>query len=396
MLRLIQSVRLPRKPLAVLPNAGYPTVINREIYYPDTPDYFAGQMQQIVAAGARLIGGCCGTTPEFIRAVADLLKRSDRRPADVRIAAGEPVSPDTPAERRVRAEATNPLLRQFAAGKTVIAVEYDSPETAADLSNYLENALSIEEAGADAITIADCPVARPRIDSSLTAIRLRHTLRTAVPVPHLTCRDRNLNATKALLLGLNAEEVLNLIIVTGDPIPRAERDEVKSVFNFNSINLAAFIMSLNEDTFAVPMTVAGAFNINALSFDAELRKTRRKIKAGMKILYTQPVLSEAAVERMAQLRESLPEEIKIMGGILPVVSHRNALYMQNELSGIVLDPDVIDRYEGLNREQGEALALDISVRVAERIRNTVSGFYLITPFNRVKLVNRILAEIKKL
>ena len=97
-----------------------------------------------------------------------------------------------------------------------------------------------------------------------------------------------------------------------------------------------------------------------------------------------------------QLRESLPEEIKIMGGILPVVSHRNALYMQNELSGIVLDPDVIDRYEGLNREQGEALALDISVRVAERIRNTVSGFYLITPFNRVKLVNRILAEIKKL
>lgn len=425
MLNLIQSVPTPRKPLAVLPNAGYPTVINREIYFPNTPDYFAGQVSKIIEAGARLVGGCCGTSPGDIRAVDDLLKKQQRERAvsdalsvpareapvvpEIRILSdrsterkaapsveiGQTKQLDHSDEAAALAGSGNPLLDKFNAGETVFAVEYDSPETA-HIDDYLKGALAIEAAGADAITIADCPVARPRVDSSLMACKLRKVLKKAVPVPHLTCRDRNLNATKALLLGLSVEDVRNIIIVTGDPIPRAERDEVKAVFNFNSVNLAKFITNLNQEVFPKPLSIAGAFNINAQSFEAELSKAKRKIENGISIFYTQPVLSERAVRRMAKLRSVLPPEIKIMGGILPVVSYRNAQYMQNELSGIVLDPELIARYEGLNREQGEEVALEVSVQAGEAIADSVSGFYLITPFNRVELVKRILGELKKL
>ena len=256
----------------------------------------------------------------------------------------------------------DPFLRKLARGEKVIAVELDSPKDA-NLAGYVEGARRLQAAGADAITVADCPIARARVDSSLTACKLRREL-GVVALPHMTCRDRNLNATKALLLGLYAEGVREVLAITGDPIPTAERDEVKNVYQFNSRKLARYIHSLAGPGEALPgMTVFGALNLNARNFDVELRRAKEKQESGMAGFLTQPVLSGRAVDNLKAAREGLPGA-RILAGILPVVSQRNALYMENEINGIHVEEAIIQRYEGADRARGEELGLEISLEMA--------------------------------
>lgn len=397
MLRLVSRIGCLNKPLMVLPNAGYPTVMDREMVFPVQPDYFAEQMRALLDLGVRMVGGCCGTTPDHIRA---LRAEADRLvPAGAtfnRGGAGLPPDPvSVPKDfSDVRTHPDNRFLNKLAAGQRVIAVEYDSPDPP-QLQMYLENARRLESAGADVLTIADCPVARPRADSSMTAAALKSALTRCEPFPHLTCRDRNVNATKALLLGLNMQAIYNVLVVTGDPIPKEDRTDTKAVFNFNSVVLSEYIRGLNATTFEHPMGVAGALDINARNFDVELRRAKRKQAAGVMTFFTQPVLSERAVIHLEQARSALGGAY-ILGGLMPVISYRNAVYMQNELSGIQIDPTIIDRYAGLERAQAEALALDLTVGFAERIQQAVHGFYVMTPFNRVALVCRILDMIRRL
>ena len=215
-------------------------------------------------------------------------------------------------------------------------------------------------------------------------------------LPHMTCRDRNLNATKALLLGLYAEGVREVLAITGDPIPTAERDEVKNVYQFNSRKLAQYIVSLTgeEREMPSPMTVFGALNLNARNFEVELRRAGEKLKNGMSGFLTQPVLSEQAVENLRRTRETLGERAKILAGIMPVVSQRNAIFMENEVNGIHVAEDIIEAFAGLDREQGEALGLEISLKMAREALPYADGFYLMTPFNRVALMERLIARLK--
>ncbi len=208
----------------------------------------------------------------------------------------------------------------------------------------------------------------------------------------MTCRDRNLNATQALLLGLSAVDVQNLLVVTGDPIPTAERDEVKSVYQFNSRKMTHFIQGLTKMGTVHPFHVFGALNVNAINFDAEIGRSHRKLEKGMQGLFTQPILSKQARENLIRARKEL--DCYILGGIMPVVSERNALYMNSEVNGINVDPEIIRRYEGLNREEGESLALELCREIAMNIADYVDGYYIITPFNRVNMVSRIVEAIQ--
>ena len=370
-------------PLSVMPNAGYPVVTRTQVKYQGRPE-----LGRLAAEGTvRILGGCCGTTPAHIAALRAEL---DSLPVVEKTAPAEEFS--TVKEQTVENE--DAFLRKLNAGEKVIAIELDSPRNA-DLTGYLEGAKKLQAAGADLLTIADCPIAQARMDSSLVACRVHRELGLCT-LPHMTCRDRNLNATKALLLGLYAEGVREVLAITGDPIPTAERDEVKNVYQFNSRKLAQYIVSLAGEgrEMPSPLTVFGALNLNARNFDVELRRAVEKLENGMTGFLTQPVLSAQAVVNLKKTRETLGEKAKILAGIMPVVSQRNAIFMENEVNGIHVDAEIIERFAGLDRAQGEELGLEVSVKAAQAAAPYADGFYLMTPFNRIALMERLIARLK--
>ena len=375
-------------PLSVMPNAGYPVVTRTQVRYQGKPDYFAQELSGLAADGVvRILGGCCGTTPAHIAALRAAL---DALPETAAPARTKEFS--TPETKPVENE--DAFLCKLNAGEKVIAIELDSPRNA-DLTAYLEGARKLQAAGADLLTIADCPIAQARMDSSLVACRVHRELGMCT-LPHMTCRDRNLNATKALLLGLYAEGVREVLAITGDPIPTAERDEVKNVYQFNSRKLAQYIVSLAGEGREMPssITVFGALNLNARNFEVELRRAAEKLENGMSGFLTQPLLSAQAVENLKKTRETLGERAKILAGILPVVSQRNAIFMENEVNGIHVDEAIIQKFEGLDRTAGEELGLEVSVQAAKAAAPYADGFYLMTPFNRVALMERLIARLR--
>lgn len=381
MVDLVKGLGTVKKPLSIMPNAGYPTVLGSRTVYDGSPDYFARQLAELAGLGGRILGGCCGTTPEHIRRAALLLKDSPIKRIPVEKKSEEPKSP-----------AANPFWEALCdENQKPFAVELDPPE-GADVTKFMAGARELRDRGAGIITIADCPIARARMDSSLLACKLRRELGVQA-LPHMTCRDRNLNATKALLLGLSAENVHNVLVVTGDPIPTASRDEVKSVYNFNSRMLAGYISGLGSTVLPHPFRIFGALNLNARNFNVQLDLALKKEENGVCGFLTQPVLTEQALENLKKARKTLSG--KLLGGIIPIVSHRNAQFMNSEVAGITVDQRIVDMYEGLDREAGEALAVKISAAVAREIAPYVDGYYLITPFGRTGLMARIMQEIDR-
>ncbi|MGN0772208.1 MAG: bifunctional homocysteine S-methyltransferase/methylenetetrahydrofolate reductase [Candidatus Ventricola sp.] len=382
MRRLLEGLPATSKLLLAMPNAGYPHVIDGRTYYDSDPAYYAQQVTACAALGARLIGGCCGTTPEHMKQIA---RRMDSG-REAREQGREPARPE--GERRCKSRVAQKLAR----GERAILVELDPPRDSG-ISGFLAGAQALAQAGADAVTIADCPIGRARMDSSLLACKLSRELGIEA-LPHMTCRDRNVNATKALLLGLSMEGVHNVLAVTGDPVPTSDRGSVKSVFQFNSRVLARFVRSLSQTGETEPFFLCGALNINAVNFPSELERAKDKEACGIEAFLTQPVLSERAAENLSLARKTLSG--KILGGLFPVVSCNNARFLSSEVAGISVDDRVIAAYEGLDRAQGEAMAVRLCAQAARRIAPDVDGYYIMTPFQRVQLVCRVMEELKKI
>lgn len=283
-------------------------------------------------------------------------------------------------------ERRNELWDKLEAGRRVVAVELDPPEDDS-IQPFLEGVERFHAAGADAVTIADSPVGRPRADSSLLACKLKRELGLEV-LPHMTCRDRNEIATKALLLGLSIEGIHNVLLVTGDPVPGERRGTVKSVFNFNSRKLARYVQGLNESVLRVPFRVFAALDVNAVNFPAELARAREKEDCGVSGFLTQPILSPQALDNLKTARERLRG--KLLGGVFPVVSHKNACFLNDRVQGVRVCPEIVERYRGADRAEGEALAQEISRRVMEEIGPYTDGVYLMTPFQRVGLMEKLI------
>lgn len=386
MAALVQQLGRQGLPLSVMPNAGYPVVARSQVRYQGKPAYFAKTLAALAGRGVRILGGCCGTTPEHIRALTEAL---EEQPA-LEPAFAEPGA--VPAAHQP-AETEDAFLCKLRSGQPVIAVELDSPKTA-DLSGYLASARRLQQAGADILTIADCPVARARMDAALVACRVHRELGLCV-LPHMTCRDRNLNATKALLLGLAAEGIGEVLAITGDPIPTAERDEVKSVYQFNSRKLAQYILSLaGEGGLPARMAVFGALNLGARNFAVELRRAEEKLACGMTGFLTQPVLSTQALENLRLARQTLGSRAKLLAGVLPVVSLRNAQFLDSEVNGIQVEPELLQRFAGLDKAAGEALGLEVAFGAAKAALPYADGLYLMTPFQRVGLMETLIARIR--
>lgn len=379
---LARTLRFGDKILCLMPNAGYPTVLGRRVFYKGDPTFFARNVSELALCGARILGGCCGTTPEHIR----LLKAALPAKAEISIT----VSQD---EKQITDTVTSLFWDSLRdKKKKTIAVELDPPENAS-LEKFMDGARRLQKANVDAITVADCPIGRARMDSSLLSCKIRRELDMDV-LPHLTCRDRNLNATKALLLGLYAERVRNVLLVTGDPVPSAQRDEVRSVYQFNSRKLSAFVDELGRQVLGGGFHIFGALNVNARNFDVQLKLAQQKIDNGMTGFLTQPVLSDSAMENLEKARKTL--DAYILGGLIPIVSERNARYMDSVVNGMKVDPKIIEAYEGKDRAQSEILAEKFTVKIAREMADLVDGFYLVTPFSRISLMERIISQIQAL
>lgn len=382
--QLLSTLDVGDKLMSAMPNAGYPHVEEGRTYYDSAPAYYAQQVMECVKAGARIVGGCCGTTPEHIRQIARLLGT----PMPPRVRMGDEKAAQPP-EKGCRSR----ILRRLEQGRRITLVELDPPRSA-DIGGFMEGARQLEQAGADAITIADCPIGRARMDSSLLACKLSRELGIEA-LPHMTCRDRNVNATKALLLGLSMENVHNVLAVTGDPIPTGDRGSVKSVYQFNSRVLAKFIRGLGESGEAEPFFVCGGLNINAVRFDSELDRAKEKMDCGVSAFLTQPVLSEQAALHLERARDEL-RGAKLIGGLFPVVSEKNARFLQSEVHGITVDEAVVRAYARLDRAQGEDMAVRLCREAASRISPFVDGYYIMTPFQRVELVCRVIRATRNL
>lgn len=289
------------KIISIMPNAGYPTIENERTVFINNPEYFAHVMTGMTDIGVKILGGCCGTTPQHIMEMSKALSSSKKIDFHTVI--------DRKSEIFIHA-AENKFKEKLLRGEKVIAVELDPPANPY-VGNMIEGAKSLNTCGADIITIADCPLARARVDSSIMAAKLKREANIDV-LPHMTCRDKNLNAIKASLLGLHMEGIRNLLAVTGDAIPEAERAEIKGVFNFNSYMFIEFINELNHTVFGNDeIFIGGALNINSTNFDYELKRAETKIKKGAKFFLTQPAFSNEAIAALEKAGNTL--DAKFLG-----------------------------------------------------------------------------------
>ena len=275
--------------------------------------------------------------------------------------------------------------------RPVVAVELDPP--ADDNADFFMNGVQeIRDAGADLITIADCPVGRPRADSCVLAAIIKRQYGIEA-LPHMTCRDRNLNAMRAALLALSIEGVHHILLVTGDPLPPEEHVTVRPVFQVHSRQLARIVREMNETVFRTPFQIFGALNVNARYFEHELERAREKEDCGVTGFLTQPVLSPEALENLKLARRSLRGTI--LGGVFPVVSYRNACFLNEHVPGIRVSPEIIALYEGKDKEEAERVALDLSLRTARDVLSCADGVYLMTPFRRTGLSSEIVRRIRR-
>ncbi len=382
MAKLLKYLPQDGRHVCAMPNGSYAGRSAGHTYFDTHPQFYAERMAQMAMSGVSILGGCCGTTPDHIRALCD--QTANIVPA--RFSVTEEAKHVLPAVR-------NRLDEKIRAGKRVICVEFDPPKDA-NLIPFMDGAKELQEAGIDAMTIADCPIGRASVDSCLLACKIKREIGLDV-IPHMTCRDRNMNASKALLMGVYGEGIRNVLLVTGDPVPTAERESMKGIFQFDACRFARYVRAFSENELGSPFVMYGALNVNAENFASELVRTRNKIDSGIRCFFTQPILTDRGVANLMEAREKLPGA-KILGGIIPIVSERNARFMDAEIRGMRVDPEVIRMFEGLDRRQGEDKGFELSLAMAERIAPYTDGYYLITPFRRTALMSRLVRAIREM
>ncbi len=383
MCRLVSELNIKGKVVSIMPNSGYPSSERGRAVYVDNSEYFAGKILELKNLGVKILGGCCGTTPKHIAVTAGLLA-SNAIPAGRNELQSETLIEDSHREK---------IIQKLATEKKAILVEIDPPFDT-NWEYMLRDAFLLKKAGADMITISDSPLAKARADSAILAAKIQRE--TGVPaMPHITCRDKNLLGIKATLLGLSIEGVRNVLVVTGDPIANIERKDVKGVFSMNSSNLANYVSSLNTNIFGnASFEIGGALNVNALNFEAELRRSLKKIENGISYFLTQATYTETAVNNIIKAVEVL--KVPVFAGLMPIVSFRNAQFINNEVPGITIDEATIEGFRDKSREEAELLGIELAMKCINNLYEHVSGFYIMTPLKRTNIVCEIIKRIKEI
>lgn len=366
--------------ISALPNAGYPEIVNERMVYIDNPDYFSDKMLSIKKFGAKIVGGCCGTTPKHISELSYKLK----------LHGSKVVLKSSDENKVIRkiSKINNNFISKLNSGKFPLVVELDPP-TNTVMDKVMHCAEVCKENNIDLVTVADSPMSKVRVDSIVIASKIKREVGIDV-MPHICCRDKNINAIRSSVLAANIEGIRNILAVTGDPVSGAEEIKAKSVFNLNSFRLIELISEMNKEVFnGDEISIGGALNLNALNKNSEISRMNKKISNGASFFLTQPIFEDDTIEFLSNFKKE--SNAKILGGIMPLVSYRNAQFINNELPGVTIPQKYVKRFDkDMTRNEAEEVGIEIAVEIISKIKNYVDGLYLVTPFNRIEMVMKVI------
>lgn len=381
--QLLKQASFPNdKYMTALPNAGYPVTLRGKTVYADSRDYFVETMEMVADLGVEILGGCCGTTPEYIKKLSERLKDIPRKKKKI-----------NPAGKKVSLRDAAAFSRKLSGKEKPVIVELDPPFNA-DFTKVIQGAGILKKAGVDLITLADSPMARARADAGKLAAKIQNEVNISV-MPHIACRDRNLIAMRSGILGDYMNGIRHFLVVTGDPVEKDARGRVTPVFDFNSITFMEYLAQMNEEIFGEePVLYGGALNYHGANVDAIIKRMGQKMEMGCSMFLTQPVYSREDMERIAYIKDRT--HARIMCGIMPLVSYRNAMFIANEMPGIRVPKEIISRYrQDMTREEGEEAGIACALSIAEGLKDIADGYYFITPFNRASMIARIIQQLKE-
>jgi methionine synthase / methylenetetrahydrofolate reductase(NADPH) len=387
-------------PVLASPNAGQPRRVDERMVYVSTPEYFGVYARRMIRVGARLVGGCCGTTPEHIRRVAaaarmagaagdlEAGKATDDEPAITDVTVKVPAFPGslhpTPLEQR------SDLAAKIARGRFVVSVEVNPP-IGLDPSRAVAAAKMLRDGGIDVVNIADGARAQARMSNLAMAVRVQSEVGIET-ILHVCGRDRNLLATLAHLLGAHDLGVRNLVVITGDPPKMGDFPDATAVYDLDSIGILKLATRLNHgvDPGGKPLGATTRFLLAtgaepaALNYEREIARLKDKKAAGAELVMTQPVYSPEVLERF--LGDVAPLGLPVLVGLLPLASHRNAEFLHNEVPGMQVPEAIRERMRKAGsgaaaRKEGVAIAREM----LQAVRGRVAGAYVMPPFERHEL-----------
>ncbi len=388
------------KPILAQPNAGHPQDVDGRRMYMASPEYMAEYARRLAQKGARMVGGCCGTTPAMIREMRSFLRsvRPAALPAEVREAAAEPAGlPPVPVAERTE------FARRLYSGKFCVSVELDPPR-GLDPERSVRGAAWLKARGIDVINIADGPRATARMGPMALGLLARGASGIE-SVIHYCCRDRNLLGMQMDLIGAHALGMRNVLAVTGDPPKMGTYPDATAVFDIDSIGLITGIQQLNRglDFSGRPLGegeqtalfVGAGCNPAHVDLDLEVDRFERKVAAGAEFFFSQPVYDEAMLFHFLDRTDRVPK-VPFLVGILPLASSKNAEFLHNEVPGMQIPEAVRDRMRqaggrDAQREVGIAIARETLERVREHPR--VRGVYVYPPFGSYQRVIDVVGEL---
>lgn len=377
-------------PLVVQPNAGLPKDFEgRQLYY-CSPEFIATYAMEYLACGVGGIGGCCGTTAdhiaEIVKMVKPLSKGRQAKPIVKETAAEIVFKPESPLETRSK------LARKLVSGEWIETVEL-IPPCGYDLAATLEKTRKLADHGIDAVNLPDGPRASSRIANIAVAERILHEVGLE-PILHFCCRDKNLIGMQSDLLACALYQIRNILFITGDPPKLGNYPDATGVFDTDSIGLCAIQKRLNggidlgglEISPSTDAVIGVGLDPTALDHRREIERFRQKIEAGADFAITQPVFDPDALLRF--LDEIGEAPIPIIGGVWPLTSYRNAVFMGNEVPGVVIPDEIMTRMEKASagpKEDQLKVGIEIAQSSVERIRSHVAGVQVSAPFGRIEI-----------
>jgi homocysteine S-methyltransferase len=404
-LHALETMRsITAKPLSAQPNAGLPRDVQGRQFYMGSPEYMATFAKRFVQAGARFVGGCCGTTPTHIKLISDAIRSISPRqaPAFVSTRPAEVIRLKPEDVTVVPPEDRSKWSRKIARGEFVTSVEVLPPK-GCDAQKTLDSIRLLKEAGVDGVNIPDGPRAQTRMSAQATAVLVEREIGIEA-VLHYCCRDRNLLGMMSDLLGAAALGLRNLLLITGDPPKMGPYPDATAVFDIDAIGLTNMVSKLNHglDIGNNPIGKPTAFSIGvgvnpgAVNLEEEIRRFEWKVEAGAEYAITQPVFDTG------QLRSFLDKishvRVPIIAGIWPLISYRNAEFMHNEVPGVNVTPEILERMR-IASEKGKEDAREEGIAIAREslleVRDVIQGVQVSAPFGNVKYALQVFEALEE-